>query len=216
VIAGIRSAYVRSPYFTFWLHHDERQLSGAVALPKPTAAGTASVASTANAAGYVGPDDVRALQVFAINAKTGAHSTYTNFPVNSLQVFAGRVVAALDDGLYELGGTTDAGAAIQARLRWAPSDLGSDLQKRIDAVILRIRRGGNGVVTALADETEEIVYPAGGSNVSGGIEYRRVDEMAKDHEGRHWQFGYDNQGADFELFDLEVLPILLGRRLKRQ
>ena len=163
--------------------------------------------------GLSATDDTTAdYQVWVVNRDTKQHAIYTQYPVESIVEFNGKLVAAFEDGIYELGGTDDDGTAIAASLRWAPSEFGSRQPKRIDSIYINGRIYDQGIDVVLsADEDYERVYTSIQHD-----EMRRVRILpARGISGHAWQLGVDNVlGGDFELYDAEVYTVPLSRHTR--
>ena len=163
--------------------------------------------------GLSATDDTTAdYQVWVVNRDTKQHAIYTQYPVESIVEFNGKLVAAFEDGIYELGGTDDDGTAIAASLRWAPSEFGSRQPKRIDSIYINGRIYDQCLDVVLSvDEDSERVYTS-----TQRDETRRVRILpARGVSGHAWQLGIDNVlGGDFELYDVEVATVPLSRHTR--
>lgn len=154
---------------------------------------------------------------WTINSESKHLSSYTQFPVNGLAQFAGRALASLDDGIYDLDGPDDAGQPIPAKLRFAMTDLGAARMKRLDAAYLGFSASGQ-LLLKVVHTTE-----AGGKVAYA---YRMVPRQQNvTSEGRvkfgqgvqsmYWGFELHNvNGSDFELESVEVRELVLDRRVR--
>jgi hypothetical protein len=114
------------------------------------------------------------------------------------------------DGLYRLGGDTDAGANINAFVSLAQSDFGTPKQKRIPYAYIGAASDGRMLLRVLVNGQS---YTYGTKNPSRDMAEQRVD-IGKGLRGNYWQFELLNQnGEDFELDKVKFLPVVLERRI---
>lgn len=151
---------------------------------------------------------------WVLNAESRAAWTYDNWPFNSYAEIDGHHYAAGPTGIVELGGDDDDGEAIAARLRTGLSNLGTGRMKRVESAYLGYTTDGQiGLAVTITSPTGE------------KAEHRylmRVQPAQAMREGRvkvgrglksvFWQLEVHNvDGADFELHDLQLLPMILDR-----
>lgn len=114
------------------------------------------------------------------------------------------------DGIYRLGGDTDAGANINAFVSLAQSDFGTPKQKRIPYAYIGAASDGRMLLRVLVNGQS---YTYGTKNPSRDMAEQRVD-IGKGLRGNYWQFELLNQnGEDFELDKVKFLPVVLERRI---
>ena len=142
-------------------------------------------------------------------------SEYNNFEFNSLAEYKGVLYGTSDTGLYTMSGDDDAGTSITAELSSMMLDFGSSRQKRIrsaylgytstNELVLKVRSVSDGQLT-------EYWYKARPTSAAAPREgYMRVGQGLK---SRYWQFELTNvDGGDFEVDQLELYPLFLGRRI---
>ncbi len=160
----------------------------------------------------VAEDTTADYQVWVVTRDTKQHATYTQYPIESLVEFNGKLVAAFEDGIYEIGGTDDDGTEIAASLRWASSELGSRQPKRLDSVYINGRLYAQCLdVVVSTDEAPERIYTTVPNEDS-----RRFRVLpARGLSGHTWKLGVSNvDGGDFELFDAEVTTVPLSRHTR--
>jgi hypothetical protein len=153
---------------------------------------------------------------YSLNAATKAVTTYTNYPFNSMAVFNGEVHGASDEGLYKLGGATDAGDQIVWKLRTGMSNYGTGRNKGLDAAYLGYTATGRIALKCIivAPTGEKIVYwyeltPRPAATPTPG----RIT-MGRGLRSVYWGFELTNVDAgDIELDVLELHPIVLDGRL---
>lgn len=147
-----------------------------------------------------------------LNLANVAAAQWSGLPFASLARTDGRVLAAGPDGLYELGGDTDAGAAIAARVALPETDFGQSGRSQVRRVDfgmtggpLRLRlRDGDG-------RTREYVAREGGAGA--GPRGVRVP-VGSDGVSRYWAFEIENEGgADFTVDAVDI--VLLARGVGR-
>jgi hypothetical protein len=153
---------------------------------------------------------------YSLNAATKAITTYTNYPFNSMTTFNGQVYAASDEGLYQLGGDTDAGTPIVWRLRTGLSNYGTGRNKGLDAAYLGYTATGRIALKCIivAPTGEKVVYwyeltPRSAATPTPG----RIT-MGRGLRSVYWGFELTNVDAgDIELDVLELQPVILDGRL---
>lgn len=154
---------------------------------------------------------------WVINTESKGLSRWSNYPFNSFaQMPGGQWVGATDTGLHLLGGDSDAGEPITARIRTALTDLGSRHMKRVPSMYLGYssdgRLGLKVIVTSETGEKSEDHYlleqrPAGDVRESRFKIGRGIKSM---------YVGYEIvtvDGGDFSLDVVEWMPLQLDRRL---
>lgn len=152
-------------------------------------------------------------QAWVVNTETAGVTEYRNYPFNSFFEEEGRYFGVSDDGIYELTGDTDEGDAIRAYIRTGFMNFGSIQEKYIDSFFLVYT--GDGQLLAKAIITEE------GERVEQWYTLRQIDsgptvergQGAKGLISTHFEFEITNiEGADFNLQECRVFPVLLGWR----
>lgn len=167
--------------------------------------GAAAISISLGGVEYVG---------YVVNAETGAVTTYSNFPFTGLARVGDSVFACSESGLYQLGGDTDAGAAIQARFATGLLDFGSRQLKRLESAALGYSSDGTLVMKvsgSQAGAAKERWYKLKPQTA----DYPRegVIKTAKGPQSRYWKFELENvDGANFELVDFTLYPVALNRR----
>lgn len=155
---------------------------------------------------------------WVVNTETRGAWQYENYPFNSFAgPFNGKYYGMAADGLYELGGDTDDGDAIKARFRLGMSNLGTGIEKRMPACYLGYRADGcmilKAIVTEIDGSRSEHWYelrPRGDGSVREG----RI-QLGRGLKAVFWDFEIANvKGADFELADMQLYPMVLDRRVK--
>jgi hypothetical protein len=155
-------------------------------------------------------------QVWVANIANAAHSTYTNFGCNSMVKFNGKMIGAFNDGIYEIGGHTDSGVKIAAKVYWVPTNLGDNKQKSIDSVAVNMRSLNQGSIklVAIADEQKKRTFIKPVTGRAKGLQRYR-QQMPLGLTAQTWQFGFENvSGGDFVLDEIEVISVELSRRFK--
>jgi hypothetical protein len=153
-------------------------------------------------------------EVWVVNTETTQHSNYLTWQANSFAEFNGVQLIALPDGIYELIGDEDELEQIDMKVYWPPSDMGSQMQKRVDAVYANVRAEGNFRVVAVCDETQRRVYNLDMTNYPRNAHPKRV-LFTRNLQGRYWQIGIENAGGSrLTVADAEAMPVELSRRLR--
>lgn len=154
---------------------------------------------------------------WVMTPETKAVRTYSNYPFNSFAQLGAAFYGAGEAGVYQMGGATDAGAAIQATLRTGWMDLGSKKLKRIDRAYIGATTSGDLLLkvqaTTYDDTLLEQTYRMMPAVTDGPREHRVA--VGRGFRSVYWTFELANDvdGADFELHDLQVLPMVLSGRV---
>lgn len=147
---------------------------------------------------------------YAVNAVTGALSTYRNFGFKQFARMGGDTYAITDAGLYRLGGDGDDGETLDAFIDFGASDFGTSRSKRVSSVYAGIATDGAVYLRVSGDDGVEQVYRA----VGDGVERRA--KTAKGLTARHWRVRLELVDASYaELDNIEIELGVSQRRLRR-
>ena len=162
----------------------------------PTGSSGATVISDQTAINAVGT------QCVAVNLKTGAPSTFTNYGYGSMVNFNGEMFGTKATGLYEIGTSQlDGSTAIDGALTLPTVDIG-EMYKRIRYVYFGLQGTGNLRLTVTTDLTtvREYTIPLDGT----GQQRVRV-KLDRNVKGRYWAFRIVNlQGCGFSLDEVQL------------
>lgn len=155
---------------------------------------------------------------WALNTGSKHLARYENFPVDSFAVLDGRLYGALDDGIYLLEGPDDAGTPIDARVRFALTDMGTGKQKRVSnayfgytaendlllKVVHTTEGGGKNAYVYRLNAAPATELVNGRASFGGGV------------SSAYYAFELQNvDGGMFRVESLSVVPMALERRVKR-
>lgn len=136
------------------------------------------------------------------NMSHGGVSEYPNFPFNSFGYFNGLYFGANSNGIYLLGGDTDAGSNIEAELRIPLQDLGLPMPQNLREAWLNFR--SDGVVTLVVQVEEDTVWTRDIAFLKDKIHESRA-KIARGLTGRFFAIGMKNvAGSDFDLERIRV------------
>lgn len=177
------------------------QISGGFSLPYGLRADNIALSPFAQLSGAA----------FAMTARTGALTTYTNFGFNSFARFGGKNLAIGANGLYELTGRTDAGAVVNARVRGTVNDAGLTQAKRLLSAFCGYRANGSLELRVRADQQgPDNVYTLPPQET--GL-YRNRVKFGRGAVGSYWEWEVRNLGgASFELDVIELETVALPRK----
>jgi hypothetical protein len=154
---------------------------------------------------------------WVIGPKNRAVSRYTNFGFNSMVEFNDTYYGMMDDGLYEIGGSTDAGANIKAYVKSGLINFGSSLMKRMSKAYLYYSATGDMVikVTATTDAgVRETHWYRMTSKATGDAATGNRVPVGQGFVSINYQFEITNlAGADFNVDGMKMLPIYMTRRI---
>jgi hypothetical protein len=149
-------------------------------------------------------------QVWVLNMDSLGVSTYENFGFNSFAQLDGVYFGCKDDGLFALGGDTDAGALIRASINYGKLDFGSNALKQPQYAYIGVAASGTMYVKVTVDGVS-YTYAALRSTTNLGTQ--RV-EFGKGLKANYMQFEvYNKNGGDFELDNVEFQYVELTRRI---
>lgn len=144
---------------------------------------------------------------YAVNAVTGALSSYQNFGFKQFATVRGQTYAITDNGLYKLAGDTDNGDLLNASIDFGASDFGTSQLKRVSSVYAGVATDGKAYIRVIADGGQEIVYKA----ITEQDECRV--KTAKGLAAKHWRVRLELTDASYA--DLDNLEIEIGVSQRR-
>lgn len=154
-----------------------------------------------------------------INTESKGVARYTHYPFNSFAVAPwGAYVGATDTGLYTLGGGTDDGTPITARIRSALTDFGDRRAKRVPSMYIGYTADGQiglkvahtSTTTGQKVEDHYLLEPRN----AGDVRENRF-KIGRGIASVYLGFELVNvAGADFALDVVEWMPIRIDRRVR--
>lgn len=169
----------------------------------------AVLASVMSARALTG-DTAKGMSVWAMNTQIGGSTRYENFPFNSLAKLNGKYYGASSEGLFLLDGRDDDGAPVAASIDFGNLNFGTMLRKALPYVYIGMASDSRVVLKVVADG-QTYFY-----------DLRDSDETLKPQRfelGRGLRASYyglsliSEEGALFEVADIEFTPVTLNRRL---
>lgn len=147
--------------------------------------------------------------VVNLDSKEKASTRYSNYEFNSFFQIGVDTYGVTNDGVYLLDGDSDDGTAIDAGVALIRSDLGVGGAKHVPSVYVGAASDGELVLRVDADGVARRYRARTSSAVAA---QHRVD-IGKGVRGSYWALEVLNEnGDDFILSDLTLLPVALGRR----
>lgn len=152
---------------------------------------------------------------WVLDAETKAAWRYDNYPFNSFAKLGDTFLGALPDGIYRIEGETDAGDDISWNVRSALLNFGTQLLKRIDVAYLGYTSDGAvGLsVYTTSPEGEKIQYNYKMVARTADVTRENRIKIGRGLESTYWAFELVGTG-DFSLSDMQVLPMILTRRVQ--
>lgn len=157
-------------------------------------------------AGFLSPDG--SLTTWAMNARNGAVTEYTNYEFNSFAKIGNRYVGASAEGLYELLGDDDAGTSIIARIKGGFLQFGGTHLSRLSAAYIAARGEGQFVLRIITGEGAAYNYSVDTRNMRSTKVH-----MGKGQRARYFSYELISSGQDFDLDTLEFVPVVVQRRV---
>ncbi|MCH5583110.1 hypothetical protein [Pseudomonas syringae] len=144
---------------------------------------------------------------YSTNLVTGAVSRYAGFDFKGFCRVGMKTYGYRSDGLYLIGGDTDAGAFIGARADFGADDFGTAQGKRVGNVFMGLTTDGQVYVRTIEDDHQEMVYRA----YQRKGEYRA--DMQRGRASRFWRMRLEVVEGNFaELDNVEWVLTQTGRR----
>ena len=151
---------------------------------------------------------------WAMNSAHFGVTKYVNYGFNSFANYSGVSLGANASGIFELTGTSDNGTDIDARIKFGITDFNIPAQKRVHEAFLGIRNDGSMILKTYINENTERWYEL--RQIDEGIHTTRIKLGGRGVKSNYWQFELLNKdGADFELDNIQMTPIVLTRKTKR-
>lgn len=152
--------------------------------------------------------------VYAVNAESGAVSTYRAFALQSFAIVDDMAYGVGPDGLYVLGGNTRSDAPIASHVRTGLMPLGGNLQSRVEDVRLVMAADGPVIVKAGVVENGQInEYWYQPLSVPASATREQICKIGKGLASLYWRFEIHNQaGSAGEIAQIDLHPIPLSRR----
>jgi hypothetical protein len=149
---------------------------------------------------------------YAMQTQTRALVQDSNNRFNSYAVHGSVILAANEDGLYVLGGATDAGVKINSSMVLPVSDLDDAQLKRIAQLTVGYRADGRMLLKLLTDDGQTVSYTM--EAVTGAKCQPNRVKVGRGSKSRYWEFQIDNiNGCDHAIDKLDVDWQILSRRV---
>lgn len=148
---------------------------------------------------------------WVMNTDSFAVSKYLDYNFNSMCRFNGAFFASSNLGVYELTGADDAGTDIDAALKTGVMSFGTHKMKRVRSAYVGVKSDGTMVFKTITGRKERW-YSLSPTNTThkDGVRVK----LGRGVKSVYWQFELTNvDGADFTLDDIELLPIMLSRKV---
>ena len=149
-----------------------------------------------------------------LNLATQAPYHYSNYGFTGFATQGDRQFGCQADGLYELVGDTDADAPIDAQITTGLLDFGEPALKTVTAAYLGYRAAGALTMTVSVGQSSGAQAVTYGLAETPSAPVTARIKLGKGVKARYWQWQLANDaGADFELETLDLLPVVLQRRI---
>lgn len=150
----------------------------------------------------------QSLITWAINARTGAVTTYTNYPYTSFARRGATYLATAPDGLYVLHGNTDNGSPIIAELQSGFMQFAGSRFTSFKAIYLGVHGSGEMFFRLTTGDDKTYTYRV----IAQDMETTKV-RVGKGLRARYFAFSLVTTGQDFDLDTVEFYPIGAQRRV---
>ena len=156
---------------------------------------------------YISPSGTTT--TWAVNTRTNAVTEYLNYNFHSFALMGNRYIAAGADGLYELEGDTDNGAAIISELMSGYLQLNEKKLFGLKGAYVGIRGGGRFYLKLLSGDGREYVYEL---RAQPNLMTTKV-KIGKGINTTYMAFDLVTEGQDFDLDSIEFIPMTRARRI---
>lgn len=157
------------------------------------------------------PGNAVAGAAVAMNLMNRAVTQFDSYGFNSFAEFAGKRLAASEDGIFILEGDVDNGDEIDAVLEMGKLDFGSRQLKAVDYAYIGYDSDGDLALTASADDGTTYSYAI--SPVLGASRHTSRTKLGKGVKARYWKLSIENvAGSDFNVDTFEPEYRDLSRR----
>lgn len=168
-----------------------------------------SLQSMAGVTGADLPSDA-AVWVVSLDGQMRPSVQYENYGFNSFFHQDGIYYGVAEDGIYDLSGADDNGAPIQAYVNLGRKNMGVQGAKHMPSIYVGASADGKLILRTDVDGVVRY-YRARVSTTD--MTQQRVD-IGRGVRGTYWELEILNEnGDDFDLADLTLLPVVLDRRI---
>lgn len=158
------------------------------------------------AGAYISPGG--GFTVWAVNARSGGVTEYTNFEFNSFAQLGRRYIAASDAGLFELDGDKDGTADIITTIRSGFAQFAGTHFAAFKAAYLGVTGGGDYLLRVITGQNQTYTYA-----VKAEDGRSTKINVGKGLRARYFAFELVSAGQDFDLDLVEFVPIVMQRRV---
>jgi hypothetical protein len=145
---------------------------------------------------------------WAVNTSTAAVTEYQGYSFNSFARVGTRYLGASESGLYRLDGDTSDGDVIVARVRTGAAQFAGSKMVTPDAAYLGIRGDGVFVLRMVVSDGRTFDYPV----AVNSMRTARA-KLGRGLRSRYFAVELESEGQDFDLDSIEILPLVLTRRV---
>jgi hypothetical protein len=147
---------------------------------------------------------------YTFSPETSSVTTYDNYNFKTATKFNGKYLFGNDTGLYEYGGTTDAGDPVRAYIETAAFSFGTSNLKQIPAIYLGVATDDTMLLIVRFDGRGELTYKL--NKRTDNLQTRKVD-IGKGLIGRYFQFELITDADQFNMESIDLYPVALKRKL---
>lgn len=149
-------------------------------------------------------------EAWAVNQEGGASTAYKNFGFTSFARVGNDVLAVRPDGVYKLGGDTDAGRPVDAAVAFGTLDLEVTPFKQVSNVYAGTSTQGS-LFLKVTTPQGSWVYKA--RRHDPALQQQRFD-LGRGLRANYYEFElYNSEGCDFELDTVEFLTAINARKI---
>lgn len=147
---------------------------------------------------------------YLLSPETNLVSNYNNFNFKGCTKFNDKYLFINRTGLYEYGGTTDAGSSIRAEIETVAFSFDTSNLKQVPAIYLGVTSDNTFILKVRVDGKGECTYKL--NKRTNNLQTQKVD-IGKGLIGRYFQFEIITEATQFDLESIDFYPVALKRKL---
>ncbi len=147
---------------------------------------------------------------YLLSPETNSVTNYDNYNFNLCTKFGSKYLFANNSGLYEFGGTTDAGSTVRSVIETIAYSFGDSNKKSVPNIYLGVTNSSTFILKVRVDGKAEVSYKI--KKKTTGLDTQKVD-IGKGLIGRYFQFELITEADDFKMESIEFFPLFIKRKI---
>ena len=148
----------------------------------------------------------------SITLKNNGLSQYGDFNFNSFCEFNGKLIAAKEEGIFELFNEhTDNGNQIDAFFEFPTTDFGMMHPKRFRSAYISMESNGVMLLKCVSNEARQHTYMIKPQYRENEQHTTKVN-LSREVKGNFFMFRVENKdGCDFSIDEIQLIPVVLSK-----